>query len=61
MRAILRHLMANILYGVNGGSSGHSTRAQEEISSIIAGGHTVHVTSFDSGANTTEGAPDPGA
>ena len=46
--------MANILYGVNGGSSGHSTRAQEEISSIIAGGHTVHVTSFDSGANTTE-------
>ncbi len=41
--------MANILYGVNGEGSGHSTRAQEVISHLIARGHTVHVASFDRG------------
>jgi uncharacterized protein (TIGR00661 family) len=41
--------MANILYGVNGEGSGHSTRAQEVISHLIAQGHTVHVASFDRG------------
>ena len=48
-RDILRHLMANILYGVNGEGSGHSTRAQEVISHLIAKGHVVHVASFDRG------------
>lgn len=41
--------MANILYGVNGEGSGHSTRAKEVISHLVAGGHTVHVASFDRG------------
>ncbi len=41
--------MANILYGVNGEGSGHSTRAQEVISHLIAQGHGVHVASFDRG------------
>jgi uncharacterized protein (TIGR00661 family) len=41
--------MANILYGVNGEGSGHSTRAQEVISHLIGQGHTVHVASFDRG------------
>lgn len=41
--------MANILYGVNGEGSGHSTRAQEVLSHLTASGHTVHVASFDRG------------
>ena len=41
--------MANILYGVNGEGSGHSTRAQEVLSHLIADGHRVHVASFDRG------------
>ena len=41
--------MANILYGVNGEGSGHSTRAKEVISHLIGNGHTVHVVSFDRG------------
>ncbi len=41
--------MANLLYGVNGEGSGHSTRAQEVISHLIAQGHSVHVASFDRG------------
>jgi len=41
--------MANILYGVNGEGSGHSTRAQEVIAYLIAKGHTVHIVSFDRG------------
>ena len=41
--------MANILYGVNGEGSGHSTRAQEVISHLTAQGHSVHVASFDRG------------
>src|SRR5437588_5533859 len=41
--------MANILYGVNGEGSGHSTRAKEVIAHLQAKGHTVHVVSFDRG------------
>jgi uncharacterized protein (TIGR00661 family) len=41
--------MANILYGVNGEGSGHSTRAKEVISHLQAKGHLVHVVSFDRG------------
>ena len=41
--------MANILYGVNGEGSGHSTRAREVISHLQSKGHTVHVVSFDRG------------
>src|SRR5690349_21499300 len=43
------HPMANILYGVNGEGSGHSTRAKEVISYLQKQGHTVHVASFDRG------------
>src|ERR1041385_4644058 len=42
-------VMANILYGVNGEGSGHSTRAREVIAYLRAKGHTVHVASFDRG------------
>lgn len=41
--------MANILYGVNGEGSGHSTRAKEVISHLTGQGHSVHVVSFDRG------------
>jgi len=41
--------MANILYGVNGEGSGHSTRAKEVIAHLQQKGHTVHVVSFDRG------------
>lgn len=41
--------MANILYGVNGEGSGHSTRSKEVITHLLEGGHTVHVVSFDRG------------
>ena len=41
--------MANILYGVNGEGSGHSTRSKEVIQHLISRGHTVHVASFDRG------------
>jgi len=41
--------MANILYGVNGEGSGHSTRAKEVITHLRNGGHTVRVVSFDRG------------
>src|SRR5260370_5928862 len=41
--------MANILYGVNGEGSGHSTRAKEVITNLQQKGHTVHVVSFDRG------------
>lgn len=41
--------MANILYGVNGEGSGHSTRAKEVISHLEERGHKVHVVSFDRG------------
>jgi uncharacterized protein (TIGR00661 family) len=41
--------MANILYGVNGEGSGHSTRAKEVISHLQRQGHRLHVASFDRG------------
>jgi uncharacterized protein (TIGR00661 family) len=41
--------MANILYGVNGEGAGHSTRAREVLTHLVAQGHTVHVASFDRG------------
>ncbi len=41
--------MANILYGVNGEGSGHSTRAKEVILHLQEQGHTVHVASSDRG------------
>ena len=41
--------MANILYGVNGEGAGHSTRAKEVLSHLVAQGHAVHVASFDRG------------
>lgn len=41
--------MANILYGVNGEGSGHSSRAREVIAHLQAVGHRVHVASFDRG------------
>jgi len=41
--------MANILYGVNGEGSGHSTRSREVISHLQQNGHIVHVVSFDRG------------
>jgi len=41
--------MANILYGVNGEGAGHSTRAKEVLSHLVARGHTVYVASFDRG------------
>jgi uncharacterized protein (TIGR00661 family) len=41
--------MANILYGVNGEGAGHSTRAKEVLSHLVAQGHRVCVASFDRG------------
>ena len=41
--------MANILYGVNGEGSGHSTRAKEVMSHLQNQGHNLHVVSFDRG------------
>lgn len=41
--------MANILYGVNGEGSGHSTRAKEVISHLQNQGHNLHIVSFDRG------------
>lgn len=39
----------NILYGVNGEGSGHSTRSKEVIAHLLEKGHAVHVASFDRG------------
>ena len=41
--------MANILYGVNGEGSGHSTRAKEVITHLQQQGHKLHIVSFDRG------------
>jgi uncharacterized protein (TIGR00661 family) len=41
--------MANILYGVNGEDSGHSTRSKEVIQHLQQQGHRVHVASSDRG------------
>jgi uncharacterized protein (TIGR00661 family) len=43
--------MANILYGVNGEGSGHSSRAREVITHLQTQGHRVHAVSFDRGLN----------
>ena len=47
--------MANILYGVNGEGSGHSSRAREVISHLNSQGHRVRVTSFDRGYQNLKG------
>jgi uncharacterized protein (TIGR00661 family) len=47
--------MANILYGVNGEGAGHSTRAKEVLSHLVAQGHRVHVASFDRGMQNLKG------
>src|SRR5215467_7023582 len=50
--------MANILYGVNGEGSGHSTRAKEVITHLQSQGHAVHIVSFDRGLrNLSESFP----
>jgi uncharacterized protein (TIGR00661 family) len=41
--------MANILYGVNGEGSGHSTRAKDVIAHLQRQGHVIHLVSFDRG------------
>lgn len=41
--------MANILYGVNGEGSGHSSRSREVITHLQGQGHRVYVASFDRG------------
>jgi uncharacterized protein (TIGR00661 family) len=41
--------MANILYGVNGEGAGHSTRAKEVLTHLVAQGNKVYVASFDRG------------
>lgn len=48
-RCILLSTMGRILYGVNGEGAGHSTRAKEVLSHLVAQGHEVHVASFDRG------------
>ena len=47
--------MANILYGVNGEGAGHSTRAKEVMTHLVAQGHRVHVASFDRGLQNLKG------
>jgi uncharacterized protein (TIGR00661 family) len=50
--------MANILYGVNGEGSGHSTRAKEILSHLQQQGHKLHIVSFDRGLrNLSESFP----
>jgi UDP:flavonoid glycosyltransferase YjiC (YdhE family) len=41
--------MANILYGVNGGGAGHSSRSREILTHLQERGHAIHVVSFDRG------------
>jgi uncharacterized protein (TIGR00661 family) len=48
--------MSNILYGVNGEGSGHSTRAKEVIAHLQQAGHRVHVVSFDRGLRNLSGS-----
>jgi Glycosyl transferase family 1 len=47
--ALYSATIANILYGVNGEGSGHSTRAKEVLRHLVRQGHSVHVASFDRG------------
>jgi uncharacterized protein (TIGR00661 family) len=50
--------MAQILYGVNGEGSGHSTRAKQVITYLQRQGHRVHIVSFDRGLrNLSESFP----
>lgn len=51
--------MANILYGVNGEGSGHSTRSREVLFHLVAQGHRVHVASFDRGLENLRGDFNP--
>lgn len=46
--------MANILYGVAGEGSGHSSRAKEIIRYMQSEGHTVKVVSYDKGYKNLE-------
>ncbi len=41
--------MANIVYGLSGEGSGHSSRSKEMIRYLQKQGHTVKVTSYDRG------------
>jgi uncharacterized protein (TIGR00661 family) len=50
--------MANILYGVNGEGAGHSTRAKEVLTHLVASGHQVVVASFDRGLQNLKGCFD---
>ena len=50
--------MANILYGVNGEGSGHSTRAKEVIQHLQEAGHSVRVVSFDRGLRNLSATAD---
>jgi len=50
--------MANILYGVNGEGSGHSTRAKQVIAHLQERGHAVRVVSFDRGLRNLSGSCD---
>jgi uncharacterized protein (TIGR00661 family) len=47
--------MADILYGVNGEGSGHSTRAKEVLTHLRERGHTLHIASFDRGLRNLSG------
>ncbi|HEX4604183.1 MAG TPA: glycosyltransferase family protein [Candidatus Angelobacter sp.] len=50
--------MANILYGVNGEGSGHSTRAKEVITHLQKQRHNIYIVSFDRGLrNLSESFP----
>ncbi len=48
-RQVIRLLMANILYGVNGEGAGHSSRSREVLTHLQGKGHKIHVASFDRG------------
>ena len=47
--------MARIVYGVSGEGAGHSSRAREMITHLVAGGHEVKVASYDRGYRNLSG------
>lgn len=50
--------MAKIVYGVSGEGSGHSSRAREILTHLVAAGHEVRVVSYDRGyRNLKNGFP----
>ena len=49
--------MANILYGINGEGSGHSTRSKEVITHLINSGHKVTVATSGRGLNLNKYFP----